>query len=366
MKYTFEGKTFSINRYPATQNRSLKAWNAADELILEHVLKEIHPSDNLAICNDRFGFLSCFLNEFGPDTILAHKSQEKALSMNIEANGLRFPRIATPLSALAAPLNIAVVKIPKSMPLFRFYLHHLSTNMKDDGKMFCGFMTKYFTPQILEVAGEFFEEVVQSKARKKARVLTLRGKKTDPKNDFLSAINTEGILPDGESMLQYPGVFSAHTIDFATQFLLQNLHIKEREKRLLDLACGNGILARAAQIQAPNNEIHLLDDSLLAIESARINVKSPTAHFHYNDNLDEFEDQYFDLIFSNPPFHFEFEVNVEVAIRLFQQTRRCLKPSGRFLCVANQHLNYKTHLAQLFNAVKVVAENRKYIVYEAS
>lgn len=366
MKYTFEGQTFSINRYPATQNRSLQAWNAADELILKHVFKEIPPSAKLAIYNDRFGFLSCFLNGYAPETIFASKSQEKALHMNTEANGLSFPRSATPLSALASPLNCALVKIPKSMQLFRFYLHHISANMKDDGEVICGFMTKYFTPQILEAAGDFFEEAVQSKAQKKARVLILKGKKTSFKTDFLTAINTDGILPSSKPILQYPGVFSANTIDFATQFLLQNLHLRQDEERILDLACGNGILGYAAHIQAPHSEIHLQDDSLLAIESARLNLESPNAHFHYNDNLDGLEEDYFDLILSNPPFHFEFEINIEVAISLFHHARRCLKPSGRFLCVANQHLNYKTHLEKIFDTVKVMAENRKYVVYEAS
>ena len=67
-----------------------------------------------------------------------------------------------------------------------------------------------------------------------------------------------------------------------------------------------------------------------------------------NDSMELFKDDYFDLVISNPPFHFEHETNIEVAIRLFHDVKRCLKSEGRFELVASQHLNFKTHLIKIF------------------
>ncbi|MGB1284834.1 MAG: methyltransferase, partial [Polaribacter sp.] len=67
---------------------------------------------------------------------------------------------------------------------------------------------------------------------------------------------------------------------------------------------------------------------------------------------------------SNPPFHFEHENNIEVALNLFSEVQNCLKLGGRFVLVANKHLNYKTHLDKLFCKTEVLAENKKFVIYE--
>ena len=37
MNYTFKENTYTIERYPRTQSKSLRAWNAADEHILNYL-----------------------------------------------------------------------------------------------------------------------------------------------------------------------------------------------------------------------------------------------------------------------------------------------------------------------------------------
>lgn len=115
--------------------------------------------------------------------------------------------------------------------------------------------------------------------------------------------------------------------------------------------------------QQPNAEVHLVDDSFLAVESSKMNVNEG-AHFHWKDSLEDFDDGSLDLVVSNPPFHFEHETNIEVTISLFTQVQRCLKSSGRFVLVANKHLNYKTHLDKLFINCSITAENDKFVAYE--
>ena len=72
------------------------------------------------------------------------------------------------------------------------------------------------------------------------------------------------------------------------------------------------------------------------------------------------DDNFFDFVVCNPPFHFEHENNIEVAIDLFVQVRRCLRRDGSFQAVANRHLNYQTHLKRLFGNVRIIGRNRKF------
>lgn len=357
---------YSIERYPKTNNQSLKAWSAADEYLLEalHDLELLTPmtsSLSLAILNDRFGFLSCHFHQYTPTIVLNYKSQEKSIHQNLAVNQLDINPLnfLSPLTPLPSQLDIATLKIPKSLDLFKMQLWQISSSLKEDGIVVASFMTKYFSPQILSIAQEFFEVVEQSKARKKSRYLTLQKKKPQQEISIRHAIDFQNF-----TYQQYFGVFSAKNIDYASQFFIPFLTIKEENLKVLDLASGNGVLSRAIQIQNRNSEIHLMDDSLLAIESSRLNLNHENTFFHESDTMDVFEDNFFDLVISNPPFHFEHETNIEVAIRLFHGVRRCLKNDGKFKLVASRHLNFKTHLTKIFKAVNIIAENKKFVVYE--
>ena len=359
MKYTYTGKDFDIKRYPPTTNRSLQPWNAADELLLDYVSEEFKDYDNLALLNDRFGFLATTLFKKQPISVIDHKSHLKSIEKNYTGNSLVLKSKTLKNSLDKLPeIHLGVIKIPKSVEEFEFQLQKLHGSLSENGIIICGFMTKYFSPKLLEITSKYFEEVRQTKARKKARLLILENKKVIEQQTHIVNIEYKDKVYQ-----QYPGVFSSDHIDYATQFLIENFNLKETEGKILDLASGNGVIADQIISQKPNAEVHLVDDSILAIESSKLNI-GEDAHFHWNDTLDEFDENYFDLVISNPPFHFEYENNIEVSLSLFLQVHRCLKESGRFVLVANKHLNYKTHLDKLFKSCCITAENDKFVVYE--
>ena len=322
MKYSYEGRNFDIKRYPPTTNRSLQPWNASDELILEFLSDKNISAESVVLVNDRFGFLATTLFNAKPISVTDAKSHQKAIERNYTSNSLvlKSKALLNPINELSE-FEFGVIKIPKSLEEFEFYIQHLHQSLHPDGTIIGGFMTKYFTPQILEIAGKYFEEVEQTKAIKKARLLILKGKKEI----------------DYQSLM--------HTIEF-------------KEKNYQQYA----VIATQIKTQKPDAEIHLLDDSFLAVESSKLNIDE--AHFHWNDSLEDFEDGTFDLIVSNPPFHFEYETNIEVSLNIFEQAHKRLKTSGRFIVVANQHLNYKTHLDKIFTSCSISAENDKFVVYE--
>lgn len=335
--------------------------NAGDEYLLETLSElNIRPK-TMAIFNDRFGALSCLFSHLQPYTIIDYRSQQKACRLNLDLNKMEVDESLWAYldKALPSTIQIGVIRIPKSLELFRFYLYRLSRVLPDDGMVFCSFMTRNFTGQLLKFAGEFFEEVTQSRAWKKSRLLILQKKKAVKALNFIHPIK----LDDGRILKQYPGVFSSGGVDQASRFLMAHTVPVSGTEKVLDLASGNGLLAAFMRKLFPAAEIHLLDDFRLAVESSKLNLMDGKNVFHWDDSLDEFEPETFDFVISNPPFHFEYETNIEVALNLFHGVEKVLKPGGVFQLVASKHLNYKTHLQKLFGTTDQVAANEKFVVY---
>ncbi|MBL4708341.1 MAG: methyltransferase [Flavobacteriales bacterium] len=109
-----------------------------------------------------------------------------------------------------------------------------------------------------------------------------------------------------------------------------------------------------------------MDDSYLAVESAKLNVQGENIQHHFNNNLSDFEDETFDLIITNPPFHFEYEINIKIPLQLFKECFRCLKLNGNLQIVANKHLNYLTHLKSIFPTVQILAQNDNFVIYKCA
>ena len=350
-----------VIRYPATTDRSLKAWSAADEFLLEQVLGQNLSGKKIITYNDRFGYLNCQLHQNDVLSVISYKSQEKSHKINRENNGLKFDdsRFINPLSSIDEKIDIVLMKVPKSVNLFELYLAQIATCLKDEGVVYCSFMTRHFTKKLLSISNKYFEVVEQRLAKKKARVLILKKKKEVKENKLINKL----CLGDSEVLRQYYGVFSAKEIDQATQFFIDNLQIEENTKEVLDLAAGNGVLGYIIQNQLPNCKIHLIDDFYLAIQSAKLNLKGENVCFHYNDTLKEIEENSIDLVVSNPPFHFEYETNIEISLSLFKDVTYCLKQGGKFQLVANRHINYGPHLERIFNKVIRVVHNDKFEIY---
>lgn len=355
----FEEKKYKIKRYDLSEDKSLKAWSAADEYLLQAFTDLEKKPNNLGIYGDRFGFLSCYLHSFTPTIVFTQKSQQKAIDANLKAHNAPMLHFSDPLSPIENKLDFALVNVPKSLELFQLFLEQIAGNSSEDITVICAFMTRHFSPKLLQIAQEYFDVTEQSRAVKKARLLVLTKKKSIIKKELITSLNY-----NNQDYKQYWGVFSAQHIDYATQFFLEHLEIDDNDQCILDLASGNGIIGNEIFKELPDAEIHLMDDSYLAVASAKLNIQGENIHHHFNNELTIFDDSTFDLIVTNPPFHFEFEINIQIPLHLFKGCFRCLKKGGNLQIVANKHLNYKVHLEPLFSSVQVIAEDNKFIVYK--
>ncbi|SNR15054.1 methyltransferase [Tenacibaculum jejuense] len=358
----FNNTIYHLERYPDTKDNSLKAWSNAELLALNYL--EDAKFSHYHLFNDRFGVWNCLLKNKPVKTIWTYASQKKAIQKN-----LQFNRIVVDDSSFIHPLDeygtidCALVKIPKSLELFELFLAKIHKASKENTEVVCCFMTKYFSASYLKIAENYFSDIQQTKAWKKARLLILKKPKKELINEkkFINQVSWKGEVLD-----QYYGVFSSKSIDIGTQFLLENLEVTKDEIKVLDVASGNGIIARELLKLNENCEPTLIDDFNLAIASSKFNLPEEKSTFICDNNLLTLKKNNFDLAVSNPPFHFEYENNIEVSLNLFSQVKDCLKDRGRFVLVANKHLNYKVHLKKLFTEVTVVNSNKKFEIISCS
>ncbi len=361
MAENFNSDSFEItlDRYPSTSNRSLKPFNNADILAFKS-LSAAKDVRSVHVFNDRFGFWNCSIRNASVNTIWSFASEKKAIQQNLKRNNLQYNESTffKPLDPLRN-VELALIRIPKSVELFELYLRQIHKASHKSTIAICGFMTKYFNASLLKVASRYFEDVTQSLAWKKARVLVLK----NPRSIVDYPEITNSIVWKENSLQQYYGVFSSNKIDYGTQFLLEDLYVDTNELEILDLASGNGVIAFEALQLNPNARVTLLDDSILAVESSKLNIHSK-ANFICDDDFSQLKKRHFDLVLSNPPFHFEHENNIEVSLKLFKQVYDILKEEGRFVLVANKHLNYATHLKKLFSSVLHIKSNDKFEVIE--
>ncbi|MDA8929869.1 methyltransferase [Bacteroidia bacterium] len=357
----FQNKTINLQRYPQTTNRSLRPWSAADELLLAHSSEFELEKKSVVIAHDSFGALATALHTYGPHSIINNQSQLKATKLNLQSAGVdtKTYDYSNPTKLKIDRVDIAFMKVPKSAELFQLYIQQLFTKSHEGTEVLCGFMTRNFTPRWMEIASHYFEDVSQSLAAKKARLLILKSPKKDIELvPLFHTINNDLDL----NLKQYAGVFSASKVDIATQLLLETLpHITDSHS-VLDLACGNGVIAAYLRKNAPHCSLSVLDDSHLAISSAKLNLTKENVDYHWSDSVKACKAKKFDYILCNPPFHFEYENTIEISLNLFREAAQYLADEGQFYIVANTHLNYRSHLIKLFTSVSQVLQSGKYEV----
>ena len=229
-------------------------------------------------------------------------------------------------------------------------------------------MTRNIHTSTVKLFEHYLGDVHTSLARKKARLV--HG-------------STKGVV---ENIVEYPvkysvpeykmelitnaNVFSYGKIDRGTKYFLDHFpRFKNQPEKVIDLGCGDGILALQAAHKWPESPILCVDDSWLAVESARENFKingyEGRSEFKVTDCLAGIPDSSADLILCNPPFHESHAVSMGTAGRMFQDSYRVLKTGGSLFIIKNKHLGYQNYLEKLFGECKTIAGNKKYEILKA-
>ena len=81
-----------------------------------------------------------------------------------------------------------------------------------------------------------------------------------------------------------------------------------------------------------------------------------------DDGLSTQPDACADLVVLNPPFHAGSTVHPGVALKLFDEAARVLKPGGELWTVFNSHLTYRPALTRSVGPTRQVGRNAKFTV----
>ncbi|UZD57491.1 methyltransferase [Shewanella algae] len=363
----------TLHRYPEEQESNLQAWDAADEHLLKQLAEEEAPQSVLII-NDSFGALLCAIRRGYPDAKIHWSSDARTSHLgarqNLERNHLSDADIHW-LNSREMPACVPdtiLLKLPKNLNFFAWQLTMLANMLPAGTRVLIGAKAKSINQALLTLIGKHLGQASASLAWKKTRVITAFA---DGQARELPAPSEWPLGEFGLNICNLSNVFAAGKLDIGARLMLANLPEGEFSS-VVDLGCGNGVLGLAAAKRYPEASIHFVDDSEMAVESARLNwhgngFEAERGHFYWDDCLSHLSAGVApDLVLCNPPFHQGEAITDHIAWQMFLDARRRLVNGGILHVVGNRHLGYHIKLKRLFGNCKTIASNGKFVILQAS
>ncbi len=374
--------SYLLQRYPLRKKETLRAWDAADEYVLNHLAenKLPQPDSTLLIVNDGFGGLSLPLNNFQPVVMTDSYLSMQAISSNLESNSIDEDAVVVinslqaPDSVLNIKADIVLIKLPKSLAMLEDQLFRIRPSLDSSTKIIAAGMTKNIHMSTMDLFEKIIGPTKTSLARKKARLIFCdfdKGLKP-AENPYPQSYESGYSLGDKElEIINHAAVFSREKLDIGTRLFLENLPVDEKYKTIVDLGCGNGVLGLMAAIKNPAADLIFTDESYMAVESSISNFLSVfnetrEAEFLQTDCLQGVADNSVALILCNPPFHQNNAINDDVAWQMFTESKAALAAKGELWVIGNRHLGYHAKLKHLFGDCDVVASNKKFTLLKAT
>lgn len=362
----------NLARFPQEEAANLRAWDTADQYLLNRIGERdlLNPGLSVLVANDRFGALSVALARAGAAVTFWNDSKLSflALGQNLATNGVPWETLGYLPADLSPspPADLVVMRVPKNLAWFQDSLLRLRPVLEPGAQVLAGSMIKHTSLRAYSLLEECIGPTRTSLGWKKARLAEAQ---------FHPGLDCPENLPRASYRVEdfdltlhnNANVFSREKLDFGTRFLLDHLPVMEGEPRVVDLACGNGVLALAVKRRCPGAEIMGIDESYQAISCALDNAMSNRldVDFQVGCDLGQVELGSRDLVLCNPPFHQDRSVGDHTARALFQQAHEALKVGGELRLVGNRHLGYPTRLTELFGGCRLIAENDKFAVLSA-
>lgn len=364
---------FRLARYPNRKRELLRAWDAADEYLLNYFFAEDEQAQNLniLIVNDNFGALTTALTEHNLTIWTDSWLAQEGIKQNLALNDLSVDavRIKNSLESPQGDYDVVLIKIPRSLALLEDQLIRVKPYLSKSTNVVAAGMVKSIHTSTLKLFEKYIGPTKTSLARKKARLIfsvndenVARVKSPYPKTYTLEG--TQYLIRN------HANVFSRESLDIGTRFFLKYIPQSEKFEKIIDLGCGNGVVGLIAAEKNPHADLLFLDESFMAVESAKENFQAAfnnqrNAEFKANDSLTGIEKNSADLILNNPPFHQNNAVGDEVAWQMFKQSKDVLKQDGELWVIGNRHLAYHIKLKKLFGNCKTIASNKKFIILKA-
>ncbi len=359
-----------LQRLPRRARETLRAWDAADLYLLEDLAGNDDGPGAPLVVNDAFGALAVALHERMPVSWSDSWLSQQATRENLTLNGFAEGAVSF-VDSLSVPHRAAqvLVKLPKTLALLEDQLLRLKPQLLPQTVVRVAGMQKYMPKRVWSLLESIIGPTETLPGRRKAKLIRARvdDSLVLPPNPYPVRYRLEDT--DFE-LVNHASLFSREKLDIGTRFLLEHLPQTEGPGDIVDLGCGNGVIGLMAAQRNPQARVRLVDESFMAIASARENLKQidprlERSRFTVGNVLEGFEADCADLVLCNPPFHQQQAIGDAVVRQMFRQTAGILRPEGEFWVVANRHLDYKKMLKRFFGRIEIPASNRKFVIYRA-
>lgn len=367
-------KNLHLERFPHAQvNRSLQAWDATDEYLTNYIAEQGLTDNklNILIFNDTFGAITLnYLHHniyVVSDSYLSHQG----ISHNINLNMLEESNVTalTSLDELPKKIDLIIYKIPKSKSLLVEQLINISTQYSTDTLFIAGAKAKDIHTSTLKMFEKYLGETKTSLAVKKSRLVFSQ---LTNSQSHISPFPTVWQLENTNfSISNHANVFAREKLDLGARFFLNHLPKIQRQQRVVDLGCGNGVIGLNILAEQPECTISFIDESYMAIASAQTNVVANLSEhqqqceFYVDDCLTQIETNSIDVIVCNPPFHQLQATTDHIAWQMFNDSFKALKKGGELRIIGNRNLAYHIKLQRIFGNAVTIASNKKFVILSA-
>lgn len=363
---------FSLQRLPKRPKELLRAFDAADEYLLNYVAETLPLAADakILLLNDSFGALAVALSKWQPYAMSDSYLSQQATRLNLAGNDLQESQhLIGSLDPLAGIFDLVLIKVPKTLALLEDQLLRLRPHLTEATRIIIAGMVKSLPSSVWKLLERLIGETSTSLAKKKARLIFAKPDMTlpipaNPYPGYYTLENTHYRISN------HANVFSRDSLDIGTRFFLQHLPYSSDSVDIIDLGCGNGVVGLIAAERNPQASLLFIDESFMAVASAEENFRlafggARNARFNLGDGLIAEASASADIILCNPPFHQQNTVGDHIAITLFKESQRVLRKNGELWVIGNRHLNYHVTLKRYFGKVSAVASNNKFIILKA-
>ncbi len=370
--------SFQLERYPHLasgqgKQQPLRAWDAADEYLLQYLWQQpqLTPDSRILLLNDSFGALCVALH--GYDTQVSSDSHLalQGCRRNFAINALPAEQTTflNSLEDYQGPLDIVLVKVPKTLALLEEQLYRLRPHIDSNTLIVAAAMAKNIHNNTLKLFDKIIGTTTTSLAKKKARLIFCRAEPehwqgNSPYPSYYTLENSHYRIGN------HANVFSRASLDIGTRLFIEHLPSDSSARDIIDLGCGNGIVGLLAAEKNPAAKLHFYDESYMALASAQENFTAAfgnqrSADFRADNCLASAPAHSADLVLNNPPFHQQHAVGDHIAWQMFKDSHRVLRSDGELWVIGNRHLNYHNKLKRLFGNCQQIACNSKFVVLKA-
>jgi len=158
------------------------------------------------------------------------------------------------------------------------------------------------------------------------------------------------------------GVYGKKRIDRASILLIEKVELTN--EKVLDMGCGYGAIGIALKKEFPDIDLYMSDINNRAVDFSKINAKNNNVNavIKQGNLFKPWEDDYFDVIVSNPPI----VAGKEVLHELIDESYYHLNENGKMYLVAYHNKGGKgleNYMEQIFGKVKELEKSGGFRVY---